>query len=222
MENKNQEQNSPNMRLDGLTALVTGAGRGLGEGCALALAESGAELILVSRTESEINLVKEKIESKGGKAKALACDVTDTNSIQDLIKDEERIDILMNNAGSNIPEPFIEVSEENLDFLININVKSMFIVAQACMKKMLQGGRGGSIIHMSSQMGHVGSPRRTVYCLTKHAVEGMSKAIAAEGASEGIRSNCIGPTFVETPMTKPMFENPEFNSFVTMIELEVE
>ena len=214
MENKNQEQNSPNMRLDGLTALVTGAGRGLGEGCALALAESGAELILVSRTESEINLVKEKIESKGGKAKAIACDVTDTNSIQDLIKDEERIDILMNNAGSNIPEPFIEVSEENLDFLININVKSMFIVAQACMKKMLQGGRGGSIIHMSSQMGHVGSPRRTVYCLTKHAVEGMSKAIAAEGASEGIRSNCIGPTFVETPMTKPMFENPEFNSFV--------
>ena len=214
MENKNQEQNSPNMRLDGLTALVTGAGRGLGEGCALALAESGAELILVSRTESEINLVKEKIESEGGKAKALACDVTDTNSIQDLIKDEERIDILMNNAGSNIPEPFIEVSEENLDFLININVKSMFIVAQACMKKMLQGGRGGSIIHMSSQMGHVGSPRRTVYCLTKHAVEGMSKAIAAEGASEGIRSNCIGPTFVETPMTKPMFENPEFNSFV--------
>jgi len=214
MENKNQEQNSPNMRLDGLTALVTGAGRGLGEGCALALAESGAELILVSRTKSEINLVKEKIESKGGKAKALACDVTDTNSIQDLIKDEERIDILMNNAGSNIPEPFIEVSEENLDFLININVKSMFIVAQACMKKMLQGGRGGSIIHMSSQMGHVGSPRRTVYCLTKHAVEGMSKAIAAEGASEGIRSNCIGPTFVETPMTKPMFENPEFNSFV--------
>ena len=120
----------------------------------------------------------------------------------------------MNNAGSNIPEPFIEVSEENLDFLININVKSMFIVAQACMKKMLQGGRGGSIIHMSSQMGHVGSPRRTVYCLTKHAVEGMSKAIAAEGASEGIRSNCIGPTFVETPMKKPMFENPEFNSFV--------
>ena len=214
MENKNQEQNSPNMRLDGLTALVTGAGRGLGEGCALALAESGAELILVSRTESEINLVKEKIESKGGKAKALACDVTDTNRIQDLIKDEERIDILMNNAGSNIPEPFIEVSEENLDFLININVKSMFIVAQACMKKMLQGGRGGSIIHMSSQMGHVGSPRRTVYCLTKHAVEGMSKAIAAEGATEGIRSNCIGPTFVETPMTKPMFENPEFNSFV--------
>ena len=214
MENKNQEQNSPNMRLDGLTALVTGAGRGLGEGCALALAESGAELILVSRTKSEINLVKEKIESKGGKAKAIACDVTDTNSIQDLIKDEERIDILMNNAGSNIPEPFIEVSEENLDFLININVKSMFIVAQACMKKMLQGGRGGSIIHMSSQMGHVGSPRRTVYCLTKHAVEGMSKAIAAEGASEGIRSNCIGPTFVETPMTKPMFENPEFNSFV--------
>ena len=214
MENEKQEHISPNMRLDGLTALVTGAGRGLGEGCALALAEAGADLILVSRTESELNLVKEKIESKGGKANALICDITDTNRMQNIIEDQERIDILMNNAGANIPEPFIEVSEQNLDFLLNINVKSMFMVAQACMRKMLQGCRGGSIIHMSSQMGHVGSPRRSVYCLTKHAVEGMSKAIAAEGATDGIRSNCIGPTFVETPMTKPMFEDPEFNTFV--------
>jgi NAD(P)-dependent dehydrogenase (short-subunit alcohol dehydrogenase family) len=101
-----------------------------------------------------------------------------------------------------------------LDYLLNLNVKSMFMVAQTAMRRMLAGGRGGSIIHMSSQMGHVGSPRRTVYCLTKHAVEGMSKAIAAEGAADSIRSNCIGPTFVETPMTKPMFENPEFYTFV--------
>ena len=142
------------------------------------------------------------------------CDVTDTEQIKSKIETLDRIDILMNNAGSNIPEPFIDVTEEHLDFLLELNVKSMFMVAQAAMKVMLKGGRGGSIIHMSSQMGHVGSPRRTVYCLTKHAVEGMSKAIAAEGAPDGIRSNCIGPTFVETPMTKPMFENPEFSQFV--------
>ena len=205
---------APSMNLDGLTAVVTGAGRGIGEGCSLALASAGAEVILISRTESELKAVSEKINNAGGKATPLVCDVTDTEHIKSKIETLDRIDILMNNAGSNIREPFIDVTEEHLDFLLELNVKSMFMVAQAAMKVMLKGGRGGSIIHMSSQMAHVGSPPRTVYSLTKHAVEGMSKAIAAEGAPDGIRSNCIGPTFVETPMTKPMFENPEFSQFV--------
>jgi len=205
---------APSMNLDGLTAVVTGAGRGIGEGCSLALAGAGAEVILISRTESELTVVSEKIINAGGKATPLVCDVTDTEQIKSKIETLDRIDILMNNAGSNIPEPFVDVTEEHLDFLLELNVKSMFMVAQAAMRVMLKVGHGGSIIHMSSQMGHVGSPRRTVYCLTKHAVEGMSKAIAAEGAADGIRSNCIGPTFVETPMTKPMFENPEFSQFV--------
>lgn len=205
---------TPTMSLDGLTAVITGAGRGLGEGCALALAEAGAEVVLVSRTKHELDAVGQAIEKRGGKAHTLVCDVTDTAQVKEKIETLERIDILMNNAGANIPEPFVDVTEEHLDFVLDLNVKSMFTVAQAAMRRMLAGGRGGSIIHMSSQMGHVGSPRRTVYCMTKHAIEGLSKAIAAEGAADNIRSNCIGPTFIETPMTKPMFENPEFSSFV--------
>ena len=205
---------TPTMRLDGLTAVVTGAGRGLGEGIAIALGDAGAEVVLVSRTQTELDAVAATIAGRGGKATPLVCDVTDTAQVKDKIEGLERIDILMNNAGANIPEPFVDVTEDHLDFLIELNVKSMFTVAQAAMRRMLAGGRGGSMIHMSSQMGHVGSPRRTVYCMTKHAIEGLSKAIAAEGAEAAIRSNCIGPTFVETPMTKPMFENPEFHTFV--------
>ncbi len=209
-----EDLQTPSMRLDGLTAVVTGAGRGLGEGIATALGDAGAEVVLVSRTKAELDAVADAITQRGGKASPLVCDVTDTAQVIEKIGGLDRIDILMNNAGANIPEPFVDVTEEHLDYLLNLNVKSMFMVAQTAMRRMLAGGRGGSIIHMSSQMGHVGSPRRTVYCLTKHAVEGMSKAIAAEGAADSIRSNCIGPTFVETPMTKPMFENPEFYTFV--------
>lgn len=202
------------LRLDGLTAVVTGAGRGLGRGISIALADAGAEVVLVSRTQTDLDEVAGVIEGAGGTASTLVCDVTDAAQVVEKIEGLERIDILMNNAGSNIPEPFVDVSEDNLDFLLNLNVKSMFLVAQAAARRMLAGGRGGSIIHMSSQMGHVGSPNRTNYCTTKHAVEGMSKAIAAELAPHNIRSNCIGPTFIETPMTKPMFENPEFHTFV--------
>ncbi len=205
---------TPSLRLDGLTAVVSGAGRGLGRGAALSLADAGAEVVLISRTEAELDSVAEEIVKAGGKASPLVCDVTDTAQVSEKIEGLERIDILMNNAGSNRPEPFINVSEENLDFLLELNVKSMFTVAQAAGRRMLAGGRGGSMIHMSSQMGHVGSPNRTVYCMTKHAIEGMSKAIAAELAPQNIRSNCIGPTFIETPMTAPMFENPEFRGFV--------
>ena len=209
-----QDLVTPSLRLDGLTAIVSGAGRGLGRGAALSLADAGAEVVLVSRTEPELDSVAEEIVKAGGRASPLVCDVTDTAQVREKIEGLERIDILMNNAGSNRPEPFVDVSEENLDFLLELNVKSMFTVAQAAARRMLAGGRGGSMIHMSSQMGHVGSPNRTVYCMTKHAVEGMSKAIAAELAPQNIRSNCIGPTFIETPMTAPMFENPEFREFV--------
>ena len=209
-----QDLVTPSLRLDGLTAVVSGAGRGLGRGAALSLADAGAEVVLVSRTEPELDSVAAEIVKAGGRASPLVCDVTDTAQVREKIEGLERIDILMNNAGSNRPEPFVDVSEENLDFLLELNVKSMFTVAQAAARRMLAGGRGGSMIHMSSQMGHVGSPNRTVYCMTKHAVEGMSKAIAAELAPQNIRSNCIGPTFIETPMTAPMFENPEFREFV--------
>jgi NAD(P)-dependent dehydrogenase (short-subunit alcohol dehydrogenase family) len=205
---------TPTMRLDGMVSVVTGAGRGIGRGCAIALADVGSEVVLVSRTAEDLAEVAGTIESRGGKARAVVCDVTDAAQVSERIEGLERVDVLVNNAGSNIPEPFVKVSEEHLDFLLTLNVKSAFLVAQAATRRMLAGGRGGSIIHMSSQMGHVGSPNRTVYCMTKHALEGLSKAIAAEQAPQNIRSNCIGPTFLETPMTRPMFENPDFRKFV--------
>jgi NAD(P)-dependent dehydrogenase (short-subunit alcohol dehydrogenase family) len=196
---RDEDVRTPSMRLDGLVSVVTGAGRGIGRGCAIALADAGSEVVLVSRTAADLAEVASVIEARGGTAR---------------IEEIGRIDVLVNTAGSNIPEPFVKVGEEHLDFLLTLNVKAAFLVAQAATRRMLAGGRGGSIIHMSSQMGHVGSPNRTVYCMTKHALEGLSKAIAAEHAPQNIRSNCIGPTFLETPMTKPMFENPEFHKFV--------
>jgi NAD(P)-dependent dehydrogenase (short-subunit alcohol dehydrogenase family) len=201
---------TPPMRLDGLTAVVTGAGRGLGRACALALADAGAEAVLVSRTQSELEALAADIGKRGGKARALPCDIVEATQVRARIEALERIDILVNNAGGNIPEPFVDVSEERLDRILTLNVRSAFLVAQSAARRMISGGRGGSIIHMSSQMGHVGAPNRTVYCMTKHALEGLSKAMAVELAPHGIRVNAIGPTFVLTPLTRPFFERKAF------------
>jgi NAD(P)-dependent dehydrogenase (short-subunit alcohol dehydrogenase family) len=138
------------------------------------------------------------------------CDLLDAAQIRERIEALARIDILVNNAGGNIPEPFVRVSEEHLDRILQLNVRSAFLVAQAVAKRMIAVGRGGSIIQMSSQMGHVGAPNRTVYCMTKHAIEGLTKAMAVELAPHRIRVNAIGPTFIVTPMTRPFFENAAF------------
>jgi NAD(P)-dependent dehydrogenase (short-subunit alcohol dehydrogenase family) len=201
---------TPPMRLDGLTAVVTGAGRGLGRACAVALADAGAEVVLVSRTLSELEALAGEIAAHGGKARPLVCDILEAAEITERIKALERIDILVNNAGVNIPEPFVEVTEEHLDRILSLNVRSAFLVAQGAARRMIAAGRGGSIIHMSSQMGHVGAPNRTVYCMTKHAIEGLSKAMAVELAPHRIRVNTIGPTFVLTPLTRPFFERKAF------------
>ncbi|MGE0255985.1 MAG: SDR family NAD(P)-dependent oxidoreductase [Alphaproteobacteria bacterium] len=208
------ELRTPAFDLSGLVGVVTGAGRGLGQGAALALAGAGAEVVLVSRTQSDLDATKAEIERRGGKARTALCDVTKADQVTRAIEGLERVDLLVNNAGGNIPEPFVNVSEEHLDHLLALNVKSAFLCAQAAARRMIAGGRGGAIVHMSSQMGHVGSPNRTVYCMTKHALEGLSKAMAAELAPHQIRSNCVGPTFVETPMTAPFFQNPTFRKFV--------
>jgi NAD(P)-dependent dehydrogenase (short-subunit alcohol dehydrogenase family) len=135
------------------------------------------------------------------------CDVTDSRQVGEAVDFLEQVDILVNNAGTNVPEPFLEVSEDNLDRMLAVNVKGVFLVAQAAARRMVERGEGGSIINVSSQMGHVGAPRRTVYCATKHAVEGLTKAMAVELAPHKVRVNSVAPTFVETPMTKPLLEN---------------
>ncbi len=196
--------------LDGLIALVTGAGRGLGEACAIGLADAGAELILLSRTELELETLKIKIEKEGGRAKTVVCDASNPSHIENIIPTLGRIDILVNNAGTNIPEPFVDVSLDNLDRILNLNIRGAFLMAQAVVREMLKRGHGGSIIHMSSQMGHVGAPNRTVYCASKHALEGLTKAMGVELAPHGIRVNSVGPTFIETPLSRPFLEDVAF------------
>ena len=201
---------TPEMRLDGKVALVTGAGRGLGRACALALAGAGAEVVAVSRTGEELEALADEVRGGGGTARALVCDITDRGQIEEGIGGLERVDVLVNNAGTNAPEPFVDVSEENYDRVMGLNVKSLFVVSQIVARGMIERGEGGSIVHMSSQMGHVGAPTRTVYCTSKHAVEGLTKAMGVELAPHRIRVNAIGPTFIVTPMTRPFFENAAF------------
>jgi NAD(P)-dependent dehydrogenase (short-subunit alcohol dehydrogenase family) len=201
-------------RLDGKIALVTGGGRGIGRATALALALAGAELIVVSRTPSELDEVAGEIKSGGGKARPLALDVTRSDAVRDAIASLDRLDILVNNAGLNRPQPFLEVNEPTLDLLLGLNVRAAFLVAQAAARLMVAQG-AGVIINVSSQMGHVGSDlNRTVYVMTKHAVEGLTKAMAVELAPRGVRVVSVAPTFVTTPLTKPFFEDPVFRKWV--------
>lgn len=205
-------------RLDGRAVLVAGAGRGIGRACAIALAHAGAEVWLMSRTPAELEAAVAEINQAGGKAHALVCDVTDSAAVNKVIAALPVLDVLVNNAGTNIPEPFVNVSEANLDRVLNLNIRAMFITAQAAVKKMLEHperkSRGGCVINITSQMGHVGAPTRTVYCLTKHAMEGLTKALGVELAPQNIRVNSVAPTFLETPLTAPMFAKPEFAKWV--------
>jgi len=203
-------------RLDGRTALVTGAGRGIGRACAIALSQAGAEVWLAARTREEIERATYEIRTAGGKAHAVAGDVTNAADLKRLFSGITALDILVNNAGSNIPEPFVEVSEAHLDQLLALNVRAAFLVAQAAARKMVESKtRGGAIINMSSQMGHVGAVNRSVYCMTKHALEGLTKAMALELAPHAIRVVSIAPTFIETPLYQQMKKNkPEFAQWV--------
>ncbi|WP_428487982.1 SDR family NAD(P)-dependent oxidoreductase [Rhodopila sp.] len=202
------------MRLDGRRALVTGAGRGIGLAAAAALASAGAHVTLVARTGSEITQAAADIRAEGGQASALVLDVTELIAVRAAVDVTDPFDILVNNAGTNRPRTFLEVTEDDYDTISNLNQKAAYFVAQAVARRMAATGRGGSIIHVSSQMGHVGGQNRTVYCMTKHGIEGLTKAMAIDLAPYGIRVNSIGPTFVDTPLTRPFFTNPAFRDDV--------
>jgi NAD(P)-dependent dehydrogenase (short-subunit alcohol dehydrogenase family) len=202
---------TPSFRLDGRRAIVTGAGRGIGLAAAAALAEAGAQVTLVARTASEIEAAVAEI---GNGTVANLLDVSDIAAVRSFFAQRPAFHILVNNAGTNRPNPMWEVSEDDYHAVLDLNVKSAFFVAQACVQKMIAEGLTGSLIHMSSQMGHVGGPDRSLYCASKWALEGMSKAFALDLAQHGIRSNTIAPTFIETPLTKPYFEDAAFRANV--------
>jgi NAD(P)-dependent dehydrogenase (short-subunit alcohol dehydrogenase family) len=200
---------TPSFRLEGRRAIVTGAGRGIGLAAAAALAEAGANVTLVARTASEIEAAALKMD---GTAEVL--DVSDITAVKAFFAARPAFHILVNNAGTNRPKPMWEVSEEDYDAVYDLNVKSAFFAAQACAQRMIAEGVAGSLIHIGSQMGHVGGPNRSLYCGSKWALEGMNKAFALDLASHNIRSNTIAPTFIETPLTKPYFEDAAFKAQV--------
>ena len=204
----------PNFSLKGKSALITGAGRGIGLASARALAAAGADVTLVARTEDEIKEAADGLSRGGASASYAVLDMHDTSAVSALVEKHDPFNILVNNAGTNRPEPFLNVSEENFDAIMGLNVRAAFFVAQAVAQKLTDAGVPGSIINISSQMGHVGAENRTVYCASKHAMEGMTKAMAIELAPRCIRVNTVCPTFIETPMTSAFFASPSFRESV--------
>ena len=195
-------------------ALITGAGKGLGKACAVALAEAGAKVIILSRTKSDLDKVSKIIKKTKGSSKSFVCDVTQQEEFRKILQKITRLDILVNNAGNNRPEHFTKVKRENMEYLTNLNMKAAFNVAQLCSQKMIMAKNrrkiGGSIIHMSSQLGKVGCEGRNVYNMNKFGVEGLARGMAVELAEYNIRVNTVCPTFVETPMVKKFFKNKKF------------
>lgn len=197
------------VNLTGKVALVTGASRGIGRACAEALARSGARVIAVARSNEALEQLS--VSTPGVETWAM-----DTRSREfiDRLQGMSSLDILVNNVGGNRPQPFLQVDIETLDWMIDLNIRQAFLTAQAAARVMSGARSKGSIINMSSQMGHVGSPGRTAYCMAKHAIEGLTKAMAVELAPQGIRVNAVAPTFVDTDLVRPMLEDPKFRAFV--------
>ena len=195
-------------------ALVTGAGKGLGKACAIALAEAGSNLVIISRTKKDLDQVSKITKRFKVKCKSYVCDITNYNEIKKIINSQPKIDVLINNAGTNIPEYFDKVKRENVEYLVKINTVASFNLAQLCALKMLKTKNrkkiGGSIVNMSSQMGHVSGPKRSVYSMTKFGLEGLTKGMALDLAKYNIRVNTICPTFVVTPMTKKFLKDKKF------------
>lgn len=206
---------APNFRIDGQRALVTGASRGVGLAAAVALAQAGAAVTLVARSESELKSVCAEMQAEGAKCDYLVLDVTDSQAVNKQLGARGPFQILVNNAGMNRPKELVQLEDDDIDAVLNLNVKAAFYVTRMVTKGLLAAGLPGSVINISSQMGWVGSPRRTLYCASKHAIEGMSKALAWELGHANIRVNTVCPTFLETAMTASMFEDNAFRDWVT-------
>ena len=197
----------------GRVAAVTGASRGLGRACALRLAQAGADVALFARDAEALAAVAQDIRSMGRRAWCFPGDITHLDKIVENLGDLPSLDILVNNAGMNVPQPFLDVDHETFDAMMQLNVRSAFFIAQAAARIMVAKGKG-SIVNMSSQAGHVGLIKRTVYCTTKFAIEGMTRAMCVDLAGTGVRVNTVAPTFVRTDLTAAQLEKPEFREYV--------
>ena len=195
--------------LQGKTVLITGAGKGIGRACALLAHGCGAKVIAVARTEADLQALQSQCSDN---FEYWLGDVQDPQ-LHARIAQLEILHGLINNAGLNRVAPMSEQSDDNIDAVLNINIRAAYKVAQAAIEPMRKAG-SASMVHMSSQMGFVGSPGRTLYCMSKHAIEGLTKAMAVELAQDGIRVNSVAPTFIKTPMTEPMLQDPEFAAMV--------
>lgn len=198
--------------LSGSHAWVTGAGRGIGEATALALAGLGASTHLVSRTRDDLERVAARIEALNVESHVHVADVCDRDAVASLF-DGAAVDVLVNAAGTNVPQPFVDVTDDVYERVMDVNVKAVIFVTQQAIVRMLEAGRGGAVINVTSQMAHVGGPNRSVYCASKAAVAGLTRALAVEFAPAGIRVNGVAPTFVETSMTAPFLADPDFRAW---------
>ena len=201
---------TPSFRLDGRNALVTGAGRGIGMGASIALAEAGANVTLVSRTEYELKTLSDYLNNKGHNTSFVPLDVNNESDVKNLIENSDPFEILVNNAGTNRPAKLVDTKIEDFDYVMSLNVRSVVSLTKVIVDKMIKNKVKGSIINVSSQMGHVGGPNRTTYCSSKFAIEGFTKSLAIELALDGIRVNTVCPTFIQTPMTEPFLKDDEF------------
>jgi NAD(P)-dependent dehydrogenase (short-subunit alcohol dehydrogenase family) len=204
---------TPSFRLDGKRALVTGASRGLGRAIAIAFAEAGAEVVLAARAKDEMDATVAAIAGRGlPQAVAVALDVTDRDAVRRAVAANGPFEVLLNNAGTNIREPFLEVGDASVDALLDLNIRAAVTVAQAVAKGMVAAGKAGAIINLSSVNGHVAGVNRSIYTATKHALEGLTKAMAVELGPHGIRVNAICPTFIETPLTVGLLNDEAFRA----------
>jgi NAD(P)-dependent dehydrogenase (short-subunit alcohol dehydrogenase family) len=205
---------TPSFRLDGRRALVTGASSGIGLGAAAALAQAGAEVVLVARKVAELEAVRDAIRAAGGKAEARACDITDLGAAAAMVAEAGPFDVMVNSAGLARHAPALDTRPEDYDAAMNLNLRAAYFLTREVARGMIANGIKGSLINVSSQMGHVGGPDRAVYCANKHALEGMTKAMALEWAAKGVRVNTLCPTFIRTPLAEQTLAIPERKAWI--------